>query len=215
MGDENRTIAQHPSGEQLVAFASVESDSMDAMAIADHVARCAGCAGTVARYRMVQDVLRAVDAPEPPAAVVARAKNLFAAAARHEVDTEPDHLAGLRRVVARLVFDSGAGLAPALAGFRGGGDRHLTYVAAAVQVDLRLRPPAALGGAWSVQGQVDADKHVPATAVDMVRAGEEDTVARATTDEHGMFALAAPAGLYDILVRLPCALQVLPGLELG
>ena len=214
MGDENRTIAQHPSGEQLVAFASVESDSMDAMAIADHVARCAGCAGTVARYRLVRDVLRAVDAPEPPAAVVARAKNLFAAA-RNEVEIEPDHFAGLRRVVARLVFDSSAGLEPALAGFRGGGDRHLTFVAAAVQVDLRLSPPAALGGPWRVEGQVDADEHAPATAVDMVRPGEEDTVARATTDEHGMFALAAPAGLYDILVRLPSALQVLPGLELG
>jgi hypothetical protein len=106
-------------------------------------------------------------------------------------------------------------VSPALAGFRGGGDRHLTFVAGSVQVDLRLRPPAALGDAWRVQGQVDADALLPATEVDIVPAGEDEVVARTTADEHGMFDLAAPAGRYDLLVRLPFALQVLPGLELG
>jgi hypothetical protein len=146
---------------------------------------------------------------------VARAKALFAAPAARAAESPRDVFAPLRRIIAELVFDSGAGLTPGLAGFRGTGDRHLTYVAEAVQVDLRLQPPADLGGAWRVLGQVDADWLEPAIAVDMVQAGKERAVSQATTDERGMFSLAAPPGRYDILVRLAEAIRVLPGLELG
>jgi len=215
MGVDAGTRANHPSGEQLVAFASDELDGADAIAAAAHINGCSSCTGTVARYRLVREVLRVADVPEPPAALLMQAKRLFATLDQPRAQELADRLAPLRRIVAELIFDSGAGLSPALAGFRGGGDRHLTYVAGEVQVDLRLQPPASQSGAWRVQGQVDADALAPSTAVEMVSAGEEWTVVQTTTDEHGMFDLAAPAGRYDILVRLPYALQILPGLELG
>lgn len=212
MGGQAGAAANHPSGEQLIAYGAGDIDDATDAVIAGHVAECAECAGVVARYRLVQDVLRANDAPEPPAALVTRAKALLTGA---QPVQRPDLLQPLRRVIAELVFDSGAGLSPAVAGFRGGGERHLTYVAESVQVDLRVRPPHDQGGAWHVQGQVDAEKLGSVMAVDLAPAGEEQTVARATTDEYGMFDLAAPAGRYDLLIRLPCALQVLPGLVLG
>ena len=215
MGGEERAISNHPSGEQLLAYASGEVDATAGTAISGHIAACAECDGVVARYRLVQGVLRADDAAEPPPALVTRAKALFAGTPNPDPAPRPDVLLPLRRVIAELVFDSGAALAPAMAGFRGTGDRHLTYVAESVQIDLRVRPPEGREGAWRVMGQVDAEKLVPATPVDMVRAGENEAVVRATTDEHGMFDLAAPAGRYDLLIRLPCALQVLPGLVLG
>lgn len=215
MGGEAGAMANHPSGERLIAYAADDVDDAARMAIAGHVTQCTKCAGLVARYRLVQDVMRADDAPAPPAALVTRAKALFASAPDPRATERPDLLQPLRRVIAELVFDSGAGLSPALAGFRGGGERHLTYVADSVQVDLRVRPPHGQDGAWHVQGQVDAEKLIPRMAVDLAPAGEERAVVQATTDEHGMFDLAAPAGRYDLVIRLPCALQVLPGLVLG
>lgn len=215
MGGEDRMTANHPTGERLIAFASGELHGADAIAMVAHMEACPGCAGTVARYRLVRDVLSVAEAALPPPELVARAKDAFGAFANPELAPRPDRLEPLRRVIAELVFDSGAGLSPALAGFRGGGDRHLTYVAGAVQVDVRVRAPEDQSGPWRVQGQVDADKLLSPTAVDLVSAGEEHAVARTTTDEYGMFDLAAPAGRYDMLVRLPCALQVLPGLVLG
>lgn len=214
MGGEGG-MTNHPSGEQLIAYAAGEIDEAAGIEVAGHVTDCTKCAAVVARYRLVQDVMRADVAPEPPAALVTRAKGLFRADPETQAAVRPDLLQPLRRVIAELVFDSGAGQSPALAGFRGGGERHLTYVADSVQVDLRVRPPLDQGGAWRVQGQVDADKLVPAAAVDLAPTGEELAVAQATTDEHGMFDLAAPAGRYDLLIHLPCALQVLPGLVLG
>jgi hypothetical protein len=211
MGSGIVTMVDHPRLEELLAFASGE-DVPEVSPLATHVSGCAECAGVLARYREIANTVRADDAPLPAASVVARAKALFA----EQMAPEParDLLAPLRRIVAELIFDSGGGLTPALAGFRGGGERHLTYVAEAVQVDLRLVPPLEPEGAWRVHGQLDADDQLPLALVDMVPPGMDDAVAQTMTDQHGVFALAAPAGRYDMLVRLPDVIRVLPGLDL-
>jgi hypothetical protein len=61
--------------------------------------------------------------------------------------------AALRRLVASLVFDSGAS-APAALGLRSGAlsTRQLLFAAEGHDVDLRLEPMA--GGLWRVSGQV-------------------------------------------------------------
>ncbi len=213
MGSEKSNMVNHPELEELLAFASTEED-VGLPEIQAHLATCAECAGTVRRYRLIAVTLREDDAIVPPPAAVARAKALLSAQPSGAAAPARDVLAPLRRIIAELIFDSAGGLAPGLAGFRGSGDRHLTYVAESVQVDLRLQPPLEPDGFWRVQGQLDAEERLPLATVDMVRPGRDDAVARATTDLHGVFSLEAPAGRYDILVRLPGVIRVLPGLDL-
>lgn len=206
-------MINHPDLEELLAFASGD-DVSGLPSLAAHLAGCAECAVTVARYRLIAATVREDATSSPPATAVARAKALLPAHKPDVAAPAGDLLAPLRRIFADLIFDSAGGLAPGLAGFRGGGDRHLTYVAEAVQVDLRLQPPREPEGSWRVQGQLDADALPPRATVDMVLPGEDHAVARTNTDEHGLFALAAPAGRYDILVRLPNVIHVLRGLDL-
>ena len=203
-------MSDHPELAQLLTLASGDQGDVTADEAA-HVAGCALCAETVARYRLVAATLQNDDAPAPSHAALTRAKALFSVQPRAEA---PDILAPLRRIIAELVFDSG-GMTPQLAGFRGGGDRHLTFVVDAVQIDLRLQPPVDLEGSWHIHGQLDADDLLPVATVDLVLTREDLAVVRTETDEVGMFSLAAPAGRYDILVRLPDLIQVLPGLDLG
>lgn len=203
-------MTDHPEITRLLTFASGEEGGLTA-AEAAHVTGCAPCAETVARYRLVAATLRNDDASAPSQAVLSRAKALFTGEPRAQAR---DVLAPLRRIIAELVFDSG-GMTPQLAGFRGGGDRHLTFVADTVQIDLTLQPPVDREGSWHIHGQLDADDLLPVAIVDLVLTRDDLAVVRTETDEVGMFTLAAPAGHYDILVRLPELVQILPSLELG
>ena len=204
-------MKDHPNDEQLIAYAGDELNRADATVVPDHVVSCARCAGTVARYRMVRDLVRVDEADVPPVATLARAKALFSAPTPFPAR---DRLAPLRRIIAELVFDSGAGLNPALAGFRGGGERHLTYEAEAIEIDLQLQPPAAQGGAWRLLGQIAAEPEAP-TVLEILPAGEDAPVSAARADEYGMFQLSAPARRYDVVARFPDKLVILPGLEIG
>lgn len=213
MGIGNSTMVDHPNLEELLAFASGD-DVPGLSSLALHLASCAKCTGTVNRFRLAAATLRSDDAPLPPEAAIARAKALFMVNAPASAAPSIGPLGTLRRVIAELIFDSAGGATPALAGFRGGGERYLTYVAEAVQVDLRLQPPLEPNGLWQVQGQLDADERLPLATVDMVPPGRDDAVAQAKTDQHGVFTLAAPSGRYDMLVRLPGVIRVLSGLDL-
>lgn len=202
----------HPSEERLIAYASDELRGGDAVAIADHIVGCQACTGAVARYRMVRDFMRADQAFVPSAPAVSRAKALFATP---EAAPVRDPLAPLRRIVADLVFDSGAGLNPALAGFRGGGDRHLTYEAEVIEIDVQAMPSIGAEGEWRVLGQLAADRDLEPAAIQIVAGGGIDTVARTMSDEHGMFEMQLPSGRYDVVARFPDVEVVVPDLELG
>ena len=204
----------HPGLDALLSYAAGSVEGPDIPHVTSHLASCGECAGIVERYRLVAETVRAdaLAAPAPDALV--RAKALFPQRESASLSPMPDLLQPVRRVLAELIFDSLGGLTPSLAGFRGGGDRHVTFVAEAVQIDLHLQAPVRRGGAWQIHGQIDAIASDHST-VDMVHTGEEHAVARARTDDRGMFALEAPAGRYDLLVRMPDVIHVLPGISLG
>lgn len=202
----------HPDEERLIAYASDELRGGDATAVAKHVVGCAACAATVARYRMVRDFVRTDEAFAPPAVAVSRAKSLFIPPAPSPAR---DLFAPLRRIVAELVFDSGGGFAPALAGFRGGGDRHLTYEAESIEIDIQVTPLVEPEGEWRVLGQLAADREPGIVALEAVPVGRREAVASTTSDEHGVFELQMPAGTYDVVARFPDAEVVVSDLELG
>jgi anti-sigma factor RsiW len=210
MDDGVAMTTKHPSEERLIAYASDELRGGDATAIADHLVGCAACAGTVARYRMVRDFVRADEAFAPPVAAVTRAKSLFTVPAPPPAR---DLFAPLRRIVAELVFDSG-GPTPALAGFRGTGDRHLTYEAEAVEIDVQATPVEP-EGEWRLLGQLAADRELGPVALEVVPAGGREAVASTVSDEHGVFQVQVPAGTYEVVARLPDVEVVVPDLELG
>lgn len=220
MGDDRVEAAaratgdEHPEMDDLLSYAEGNMDGLDVSRLKAHLASCEECAGVVARYGFVAATVRsdAITAPSPEA--MARAKALFPEQGAVRQHQWQELLQPVRRVLAELVFDSYGGLTPGLVGFRGSGDRHMTFVAEAVQIDLHLQAPAMRGGAWQIHGQVDAASSV-ISQVDIVNAGDERAVARVRTDEQGMFSLEAPAGRYDLLVRLPDVIHVLPGLSIG
>lgn len=85
-------MKDHLHDEQLVAYVSDELDRADATVVADHVG-CARCAVTVARYRIVRDLVRADETVLPPAATIVRALSLDAPAPPPAVDEGPAGLA--------------------------------------------------------------------------------------------------------------------------
>ena len=206
-------MSDHPiDDEALLAFAGDEFDPAAAAVVAVHVAACPACAATIARYRLVRATLRADDSSVPPLPAVARAKGIFG---RHRRAAPLDLVSPLRRIVARLTFDSQGGFAPAIAGFRGGNARHLAFESDEAEVDLQVEPPAESGAPWQILGQITADPGAPATRVALAPAGENRAVVEVELDEHGFFILTATPGRYDVSIRLPDSMLVLPDLEVG
>lgn len=212
---------EHPSLDDLLSYADGNMDNMDMegldisiSSLRTHLASCGECAGVVARYQLVAETVRADAMAMPAPEVLARAKALFPRVPSTLPSSRPDLLQPVRRVLAELIFDSFGGLTPGLAGYRGSGDRHMTFVAESVQIDLHLQAPLTRDGIWLIHGQVDAVASND-SLVDMVHAGDERAVTQVRTDDQGMFALEAPAGRYDLLVRLPDVIHVLPGLSIG
>lgn len=218
MGDEQAaagmgaTSDNHPSLDDLLTYATGSVAGLDTSSLTTHLTSCGECAGIVARYQLVAETVRADALATPSPEVLARARSLFQRSGPESPVS--DFLQPVRRVLAELIFDSFGGLTPSLAGFRGSGDRHMTFVAESVQIDLHVQAPVTRAGIWQLHGQVDAVASSD-SMVDLVYAGEEDAVARVRTDDQGMFALEAPAGRYDLLVRLPDVIHVLPGLSIG
>lgn len=193
-------MTNHPGDEMLLAYAADEAGAAAAAAIGDHLAHCRRCSATVAGYRLVRDLVRA-DAGPPPEAV-ARVKALFAGT-----------VGAARRIVAEVTFDSWGVLAPGLAGVRGGlAGRQLVWTSSDAEVDLQLAPSPR--GEWNLIGQVAADD-LTDTTVELVTPGGAGGDRKATADPFGMFEFDVPPGRYDLLVRLPQAVLVLPNLEVG
>jgi anti-sigma factor RsiW len=207
-------MSVHPvDDDHLLAYVGNQLDAAAAAVVGAHLSGCADCAATVGRLRLVADTVRADAAAVPPPQVIARAKALFAP---NRLRLARDLVGPLRRIVAQLTFDSRGGQAAALAGFRGGtASYQLAFAGAGAEVDLQLEPPLEPGSGWQLLGQVATDEAPAPIVVEIVAAGEDAVVARTTTDEHGVFNFAAPAGRYDFVVTLPDLMLVLPNLDVG
>ena len=218
-------MSGHPiEDERLIAYAAGEVGG-DAAAVASHLTVCPDCAATVARYRFVETTLRGDDSPPVPPATLARAKALFADLRRADVvETRPaapprDRRAPVRRVLAGLTFDSRAAFGSGLgfAGVRGGAGAayRLAYESEAGEVDVQVEPPAGGDAEWRLLGQVAVDEATPGIRVALTVPGSEAPAAEVEADEQGVFAVAAMPGTYDLSIRLPAALLILPELAVG
>ena len=212
-------MSRHPvSYELLLAFAGGEIAGSEAETIAAHVATCPECAATVARYSAARAAVADEAWAPVPAAAMTQAKDLFARFGPSPAVAErPSPLAGLRRLVAAISFDSTAGAG--LAGARGAGEAYtLVYSSDVAEVELQVEPlsGSATRGEWQIMGQI-APRHESGPEVVRVGlaapGGEPDVWINA--DEHGYFSFLTTPGRYDILIALPAALLSLPALDVG
>ncbi len=206
-------MSSHPVPyERLIDYAADDLSDLEAAAVAAHVATCTDCAATVSRYRAVRRVLNSAETVGPPLAVIARARALF----RHaQPSARAGRLQGLLPVVARLAFDSQKG--PVLIGVRGTGDpRHIVFESDVEDVDLQMEPVTEHGETvWHILGQVGLDELPPVIPIALVQTGSTLPALEMDADEHGIFSLQAVKGQYDLHVRLPSTLLILPDLEIG
>lgn len=199
---------QDQSFEELVAYASGELSAADAR----RVEARAGDSGAVTRLRRLFELLRTDDSAAPPGAVRRRAIAAFGESAR---PSRP-WLDGLQQLVARLVLDSRDQVA--VAAYRGGTSSYrMAFDSPCGRIDLQVRPPAAPGSdTWRLRGEAAFDE-TRATAVSLVAGGASEPAATASADEQGHFNIESPPGVYDLLIELETADQVVvaPGLEIG
>ena len=201
--------------ERLLAYAAGELDGTAAALVEAELAASSEGAATIACYRAVQAILQSDDGVAPPASALARAKAIFPAAPADLVRRLDLAEIG-KRLIAEVTFDSGGGLVPALAGFRGGGDgRQLMFQADGTVVDLQLEPPADNEPRWRIFGQVDASTAESNFVIGLAPVDDNRVAVAVTTDRHGGFTLWAAAGRYNIFVRIAEGLVVLPDLVVG
>lgn len=110
---------------------------------------------------------------------------------------QPTLADALRRVLARLVSDTGA--VPALAlGLRSAGPaiRQLLYAAEGRDIDLRITPASPAGGSWVISGQVLGPEFHGE-----VRLAGEGIDARASLDDSAEFRFGPlPAGRWHLML---------------
>jgi len=163
-----------------------------------------------------------IELPDAPPAWVAAAVALWPAAASAPAGL-PAWLAGLRRVLATLRFDSAA--QPALAlGMRGAraSTRQLLFSAEGYDLDLRLTP-APDGPGWQLDGQVLGPEGPMRVALSTGEAelgaappaGAPATSREVEPDEFGEFHFQGLAqGRWRLQLHLPALLVELPPIEL-
>ncbi len=206
-------MSSHPVPyERLIDYAADDLSDLEAAAVAAHVATCMECAATVSRYRTVRRAMESVNSVGPSLAAMARARALF----RHaQPAVRANRLHGLLPVMARLAFDSQKG--PLLMGLRGAGDvRHILFESEVADVDLQMEPVTEHGQTvWHILGQVGLDEPPRAIPIALVQTGASLPSVEMDADDHGTFSIRAVKGQYDLHVRLPSALLILPDLEIG
>ncbi len=212
----------HLSYDILIRYAAGELDEPSAADVASHLTTCKECATTVAHYRDVQQVIREDRTVVPPIATLDRAKALFARFGPQPAPAPPGVVETLRRVVARLTFDSREG--NALAGLRGAASGYqVSYESDQADVDVRVEPVSGLSaGRWQLLGQIDVwnsgllgETDVKSIPVTLASSGADDPVVKVEADEHGFFTIRTEPGRFDLHVQLSRDLLVLPNLEVG
>jgi hypothetical protein len=199
---------QDLSFEELVAYASGELTGADAERIE---ARVEG-SGAVTRLRRIFELLRTDDSAAPPAEVRRRVMAAFGEIAR---PSRP-WLEGLQQLVARLILDTRDQVA--VAAYRGGTSSYrMAFDSPCGRIDLQVLPPApSASDRWRLRGEAAFDETRP-TTVSLVAGEASEPAATASADEQGHFNIESPPGVYDLLIELETADQVVvaPGLEIG
>ncbi len=160
--------------------------------------------------KQVAAAFRGGDLAEPPAWVVARARALFRAHGPRPQASQ------IRRLLARLVFDSRAHPAPV--GLRAGemGERRVLYRADDLDLDLSVRPSAQPGSVL-FRGQALRASSSPAVLAggEVLLLREEQVFAHTRLDEAGQFLLdPVPPGPCRLVLALPEEEVVVEGLDL-
>jgi anti-sigma factor RsiW len=199
--------------EQIAGYVIGELDPAQRDAVA-RLLENAAARQLVERYRTILAAARADDSLQPPTHLIKRAKALFAAHAPIGQKIR-DLMENLRRVVADLTFDSRP--QAALAGLRGAATAYqLGYESEVAEIDLDVTPIPESPAVRRLTGQVTlrdaAGQRIG--AVTLVQPGTTTVVAAATPDDHGVLTVTAEAGTYDVLIALPDACVVLPGVEI-
>lgn len=200
-----------PTYEQLLAYAAGGLSPAEAALIAAYLAQHAQAAETVRLYQLAHGTLRADDTVSPPDATLAAAQALF----REQQARRPQvsWLAGLRQVVAGLVFDSRQQVA--LAGLRGQhAGYQLTFESDLADVDLEVTPTDGPTAPRSVRGQIAPHADVRVTHVTLTASDSGETRASAEADEGGMFNLTIAPGRFDLYVAVDGSVLVLSDVEI-
>ncbi len=197
-----------PNFEELLAYAANEITGPRADDIRRHLNENPADAALVARAVRTIATMRADDTVAPPAAVTTRAKELFAKAVR---TSTPSLTETIRRIVASLTFDSRT--QPALAGYRSVAQAVvLSFAVEGIEVDLQIEPPSTRDGReWRMIGQVSSNRLPAGVALRESLSGA--VVREAVSEAHGGFRFAAPAGSYEIAIRIGDDEVVLPSIE--
>lgn len=202
------------SYQQLIAYAAGdEVVGLDREAVEAHLARHLEAAETVSHYRMARSILQADDGVDPPAEVVARAKRVF----------DPGRFQASRRgltkqggqLVAKLIFDSRAGPAPA--GLRGqatGFQQTYELADATAELDLLAEAAETDGDTkgWRLIGQLTSPKRV---RVELCRAGSLTPIRTIDTDQRGVFVLRTEPGTFDLRIHLPGGVTVVSDIRIS
>lgn len=117
--------------------------------------------------------------------------------------------------VARLIFDSR--LQPAGVRYADAGRRiQLAYEADDLDVDLAAEPSATAdrSAGWRIIGQVNPATGSGGIAVAVVMTGKSTAVAETRADERALFTVEVPPGTYDLVLKLPSGVVVLPDIDL-
>lgn len=200
-----------PTYEQLLAYAAGDLSPAEADQIAAYLARHPQAAETVRLYRLTRGTLQADDTVRPPEATLAASRALF----REQQARRPQvsWLAGLRQVVAALVFDSREQVA--LAGLRGRHDGYqLTFESDLADVDLEVTPTDGPQAPRSVRGQVAPHADVQVTHVTLTAPDSGEARASAEADESGMFNFIIAPGHFDLYVAVNGSVLVLSDVEI-
>jgi hypothetical protein len=196
--------------EQLLALAAGELDDETAAAVQRQIDQSPEALAALKRVRIAVGAMRTDDSVAPPADVVAKARLMFGKLHERQRRSWID---GLRKVVARLVYDSR--LQPALAGYRSAQQTvQLSYSAESVTVDLQLEQPVeGVDAGRNLMGQISQSTPGPRLCVRLFASDSATVVQECPADDHGMFSLTVAAGRYDMAICADQWVVVIPDLQ--
>ena len=199
--------------ETLLAYAAGELGADERAEVEARLRHDASARATLKLYQRAQHALANDDSMAPPAATIARAKAIHASSRR---DSKANWLERAQQLVARLVFDSRT--QPAPAGMRSSHQScALMFETENESIDLQAEPTRNTDGritAWQLVGQVEQEGEPEGCPVAIIDLLDERSVAAASLDERGMFALTLSPGTYEIRIALPTHTFVVPQLDL-